>query len=224
MPDPIADLGAGPALERRDPDDPPRGVLLMLHGGTKQSVEPVGARIGSLWRTRVMRDAIAPPVLAAGHSIWLLRFGKRGWNANVDGGPSPVHDARWALDRVREAYGDVPVILVGHSMGGRTASQVADDASVTGVVGLAPWFEPGDSVAPLAGKAFLVGHGLRDRITSARATRAYVERAARVADSAEFTPLGLAGHYMLYRPGTWNRFALQHSLGLLERATSHPHR
>lgn len=220
MPDPFAGLGAGPTLERRDADGTPRGVLLMLHGGTKQSVEPVGVRSGSLWRTRVMRDAVAPRLLAAGYSVWLVRFGKRGWNADVDGGPSPVHDARWALDRVRESHADAPVVLLGHSMGGRTASQVADDANVTGVVALAPWFETGDPVAPLDGKALVAGHGRRDRITSARATRAYVERATRNAASAEFVPLGLAGHYMLYRPGMWNRFALEHSLAVLARSGS----
>lgn len=208
----------GRALERTEPSGTPRGLVLMLHGGTQHSLDPVGPRSGSLLRTRAMRDRLAPRFLEAGHAVWLLRYGKRGWNADSPNGPSPVNDARWALDRVREAHGDVPVVLLGHSMGGRTSTRVADDPNVTGVVGLAPWFEQGDPVSPLAGKTLVAGHGLRDRITSARATQSYVDRAARVAASAEFFPLGLAGHYLLYRPGMWNRFALEHSLGVLDRA------
>jgi predicted alpha/beta-hydrolase family hydrolase len=195
-------------------------MVLMLHGGTQRSLEPVGSRSGSLIRTRVMRDRLAPKLLEAGSAVWLLRYQRRGWNAAAPGGPSPVADARWALGQVREVHGDLPVVLLGHSMGGRTSTHVADDPSVVGVVGLAPWLEPGDPVAPLAGKALVAGHGLRDRITSASATRAYVDRAARVASSAEFVPLGLAGHYLLYRPGMWNRFALDHSLAMLARADS----
>lgn len=210
----------GRSLERTEPSGTARGVVLMLHGGTQHSIDPVGPRSGSLIRTRVMRDRLAPKIREAGHGVWLLRYGTRGWNATSPEGPSPVQDARWALDQIRAAHDDVPVVLLGHSMGGRTATQVADDPNVVGVVGLAPWFEPGDPVAPLAGKKFVAGHGLRDRITSARATRSYVDRARRVAASAEFFSLGLAGHYMLYRPGMWNRFALEHSLAVLARSGS----
>ncbi|MDT7650888.1 MAG: hypothetical protein QOI36_2294, partial [Pseudonocardiales bacterium] len=68
----------------------------------------------------------------AGH---VLRYRYRGWNGER---ADPVTDARWALAEVRRRYGPVPVGLVGHSLGGRVAVHVADDASVTGVVLLAP--------------------------------------------------------------------------------------
>ena len=204
------------ALDRRAPEGTPRGVVLMLHGGTPHSLEPVGTRSGSLWRMQVLRDALRREVLDAGHALWLLRYARRGWNGGTS--LSPVPDARWALDQVRAAYGDVPVVLVGHSMGARVASRVADDPSVRGVVALAPWFDGGDPVTALAGKDLVVGHGLRDRITSARGSRAFTERAAAVAARAEFYPLGRAGHYLLYRPTRWNRFALHHALDVLARA------
>ena len=204
------------ALDRRAPEGTPRGVVLMLHGGTPRSLEPVGTRSGSLWRMQVLRDALRREVLDAGHALWLLRYARRGWNGGTS--LSPVPDARWALDQVRAAYGDVPVVLVGHSMGARVASRVADDPSVRGVVALAPWFDGGDPVTALAGKDLVVGHGLRDRITSARGSQAFTERAAAVAARAEFYPLGRAGHYLLYRPTRWNRFALRHALDVLARA------
>jgi predicted alpha/beta-hydrolase family hydrolase len=217
MPEPFDGAPADArALDRRAPEGAPRGVVLVLHGGTPHSLEPVGARSGSLWRMQVLRDALQRDVLRAGHALWLLRYARRGWNGGTS--LSPVPDARWALDQVRAAYGDVPVVLVGHSMGARVASRVADDPSVRGVVALAPWFDGGDPVTALAGKDLVVGHGLRDRITSARGSRAFTERAAAVAARAEFYPLGRAGHYLLYRPTRWNRFALRHALDVLARA------
>jgi alpha-beta hydrolase superfamily lysophospholipase len=218
VPAPFADNPTGRAVDRRDPVGTPRGLVLLLHGGTQVSHVPVGTRSGSLTRMQLLRNAIAPALLAAGHAVWVLRHDVRGWNAGTPGGPAPVADARWALEAVRAAYDDVPVVLLGHSMGGRTAAHVADDPSVTGMVGLAPWLDRGDPVIALTGKHLVAGHGLRDRITSARLTRAYVDRAGAVAASAEFHPLGLAGHYMLYRPRMWNGFARSHTLALLDRA------
>ena len=103
-------------------------------------------------------------------------------------------------------------------MGARTAVHVADHPSVVGVVALAPWFEASDPVRKLAGRHFIAGHGSRDKITLARATRAYVDQARGVAASAEFVDMGRLGHYLLRRPGDWNRFALQSTLEIFDRA------
>lgn len=189
----------------------------MLHGGAKAGEEPVGRRSGSYWRTDRMRRVLEPRVHQAGLSLWLLRFGVRGWNRGLGPEPSPVPDARWALEQVREEHPGVPVVLLGHSMGARTAVHVADDPAVAGVVALAPWFERTDPVETLAGRHLVAGHGSRDRITSPRMTRAYVERARPVAASAEFADLGRLGHYMLAHPARWNRFALRATLEVLDR-------
>ncbi len=207
-----------PALTQRNPSVPPRGIVLMLHGGAKTGLDEVGSRSASLRRTTAMRDVLEPRVLSEGLSLWLLRFAVRGWNAGVGAEPSPLADARWALDRAAEEHPDVPVVLLGHSMGARTAVHVADHPGVAGVVGLAPWLEPGDPVHPLAGRHLIAGHGSRDKITSAAMTREYVARARGVATSAEFEDLGRLGHYMLHRPRDWNRFALRSTLGVLDRA------
>src|SRR4029079_9959457 len=78
------------ALDRRAPEGTPRGVVLMLHGGTPHSLEPVGTRSGSLWRMQVLRDALRREVLDAGHALWLLRYARRGWNGGTSLRPVPA--------------------------------------------------------------------------------------------------------------------------------------
>jgi pimeloyl-ACP methyl ester carboxylesterase len=211
-----------PGLDRRDPVERPRGIVLMLHGGAKAGLDAVGNRSASFRRTSAMRNALEKRMLDQGLSLWLLRFGVRGWNAGVASEPSPVPDARWALDQAQAEHPGVPVVLLGHSMGGRTAVYVADHPSVVGVVALAPWLERADPVAPLSGRHLIAGHGSRDKITSARGTQAYVERAREVAASAQFVDIGRLGHYMLHKPRRWNQFALQSTLGVLNLATNVP--
>ena len=85
-------------------------------------------------------------------------------------------------------------------MGARTAVHVADDPAVVGVVGLAPWLPADEPVTALAGRHLVAAHGRRDRITSFRATAAYVERARgrwrRLRCCTTWAPVG---HYLLRR-------------------------
>ncbi len=202
-------MGIVTSLTRRDVPDP-RALVLVLHGGKHRSVQPVDGRSASWQRMASMHRAIGPALDDAGVSSWLLRYRHRGWN-----GGDPVRDARWALDEVRDEVGEVPVVLLGHSMGARTAVYVADDPAVVGVVGLAPWWQPDDPVAALAGRRVAAAHGRTDKITSARLTRAFLGRAARVAAHTEFHDMGQAGHYMLRRVAEWNAFAQTRCLDLL---------
>jgi alpha-beta hydrolase superfamily lysophospholipase len=198
---------ARPDLTRSDAPAP-RAVVLLLHGGKEHSAQPVDRRSASWRRMAALQRAITPALHDAGASSWLLRYRTRGW----DGGADKVEDARWALDQVRRELGPVPVVLLGHSMGGRTAVHVADDPQVVGVVALAPWFPPGEPVEALAGRALRAAHGRRDRITSYRATRGYVGRATAAGADATLTDMGWAGHYLLSRVGLWNAFAAEQSL------------
>jgi predicted esterase len=190
---------------RYDPSVRPRSLVLMLHGGQHRGHEPVDARSLSWQRTASMQRQIAGPLNRAGSGVWLLRFTGRGWN----GGADRIADARTALDQIRQEQGEVPVCLLGHSMGARTAVHVADDPSVRGVVALAPWLPPGESVQALRGKRLYAAHGSRDRITSASATSAYVGRASEVAADAEFRDMGPLGHYLLRGRREWNRVAVE---------------
>lgn len=200
---------ATPQLTRSDPD-PPRAVILLLHGGQEHSATPVDRRSTSWLRMAALQRAVAPAAREAGASTWLLRYRVRGWN-----GGAPVEDARWALGEVRRELGDVPVVLLGHSMGARTAVHVAADPAVRGVVALAPWWPAGEPVEGLVGRSLRAAHGRRDRITSYRATAAYVERASAAGVDATLTDMGPAGHYLLRRIRRWHEFATRESLRLL---------
>lgn len=205
-----------PALHRLDAPGRSTGLVLLLHGGQPDSLEPVGDRSTSWLRSRAMQRQIAGRLHAHGVGLWLLRYSHRGWNAASGLHPSPVPDAHWALDRVRREVGELPVVLLGHSMGARTAVAVADDDLVTGVVALAPWLPPDEPVRALEGKHLVAAHGRADRITSFRATEAFVRRAGSVAASTELVDMGRLGHYMLRGLRRWNDVAVTRSLKFVQ--------
>jgi pimeloyl-ACP methyl ester carboxylesterase len=183
----------------------PRAAVLLLHGGKDRSEAAVTGRSLSWQRAAALGRMLGRRLHDDRVAVRLLRFRTVGWNGD---GADKVADARWALDSLRDQAGDVPVVLVGHSMGGRAACHAADHPSVRGVVALAPWLPPQESVAALTGRELHAAHGRRDRITRARDTRAYVERAAEVASAASFTDMGDRGHYLLAGIHAWNAFAL----------------
>ncbi|WP_374456388.1 alpha/beta hydrolase [Nocardioides sp.] len=201
-----------PHLTSYDAPGRPRAVALVLHGGKPRSRQAVDGRSASWRRALWLQRSIARRAHEAGVGVWLVRYRRRGWNSG-----ERVADARWALDRIRTVHGDVPVVLVGHSMGARVAVHVADDPSVRGVVGLAPWWSAQDPVDTLAGRVMHAAHGRRDRITSFRETTRFVERAGAVAESADLRDMGPVGHYMLTASARWHDVAIESVLDVLDR-------
>ena len=70
-----------------------------------------------------------------------------------------VADARAAI----RAVGAERTLLLGFSMGGAVSISTADEPSVIGVLGLAPWIPERLSLEPLRGKRLDVLHGSLDR-------------------------------------------------------------
>jgi dienelactone hydrolase len=119
------------------------------------------------------------------------------------------------LDELTRRYPGVPVALLGHSMGGRTALYVAGHDQVRAVVALAPWIEDADPVQQLAGRRLLIAHGERDRVTAPRASVAYARRAAEVAEAASFVDVSDEHHAMIRRARLWHDLATGFVLGVL---------
>ena len=140
-----------------------------------------------------------------------LRYAVRGWNSDTD--PSPVRDAGWALTELRHRFGDLPVGLVGHSMGGRTALRIGGHTGVRGVVGLAPWLPPGEPIDQLAGRRVLLVHGTADRMTDPSGTTAFADRLGRAGTDVGTVEITGGTHAMLRRPRLWHTLASDFVLG-----------
>jgi dienelactone hydrolase len=177
------------------------GVVLVLHGGQVDNTEPTTARQPAVLLMRAFAWALHRRLSRHGMVVARLRFTLRGWNGAQ---ASPVPDARWAVAALQAEFA-VPVVLVGHSMGGRTAVRVADAPGVIGVVGLAPWLPDGEPVQQLAGRGLAVLHGDRDRVTDPALSRAFVQRAAPIANRASFETIAGSGHNLVTGWRHWHR-------------------
>ncbi len=187
----------------------PPGVVLVLHGGRSHSRES-----GERKRLTYRRMALFARMLAgAGPAVYLLRYRYRGWNAPAR---DALRDARWALDELARRHPDVPIVLLGHSMGGRAALGAADAAGVVAVCALAPWLDESDPVDQLAGRAVLIAHGDREHWTDPQASYAYAVRAKRVTDRICRFDVPGAGHFMVRRAGDWAWLVRRFVLGMLD--------
>ncbi|MFL6141365.1 MAG: alpha/beta hydrolase [Labedaea sp.] len=181
---------------------PVRAVVLVLHGGQEHSKSRARRLYPAYLRMLPFGYDLRRAGRDRGVAVWLLRNRYRGWNRpDLD----PVADARWAIARIRRAHPDVPVALVGHSMGARVALRVADEPGVVAVCALAPWTTEDDHVEHLAGKAVLIAHGDRDTTTRPVDSLAFAERARQVSDTVRRLDIRGEGHAMLRRPREWTR-------------------
>lgn len=193
-----------PKLVVDEPGGPVHGIVLLLHGGRSNNLAPVRATQLPVLRMRPFVTSLRRRSRIDGLVVAQLRYRVRGWNGAER---SPVADAEWALDQLAARFPDVPVALLGHSMGGRTAMYVAGHENVRAVIGLAPWIEAGDPITPLTGRRVLIAHGDLDRMTSPRASAAYARAAQRVAQSVSYVNVSGDRHAMLRRARLWQELA-----------------
>lgn len=178
-----------------------RAVVLILPGGF------VKGR-GRYWKfveheLRDLARQLAGRGSAQGVAVYLLRYRCRGWNGDR---ADTLVDARWAIDTIARQHGDVPVVLIGNSLGGRAAFLAAGEDSVVGVVGIAPWLPGDDPLEHLGGRKVLIIHGDRDR-SAAAASRsfAYAEQARRVVSDLARLEVERVGHHFIGRmPDCWS--------------------
>lgn len=186
-------------------------VAIVLHGGTEWSHAPTSPWSPSVLRLRPIVWCLRRRGREHSLAVWSLRFAVRGWNGDE---MSPMADVCWALEEVRSRHGDVPVALVGHSMGGRAALR-AGGGQVRSIVALAPWLPAGEPVDQLAGCSVLIAHGNKDRRTSPRRSREFADEAAAVAEHVSWVEVRGSGHAMVQRARRWHRLTTDFVLGSL---------
>jgi pimeloyl-ACP methyl ester carboxylesterase len=198
-----------PSLLTLGPRGAPRAAVVIAHGGKSRST----ARDSNLRSPALRMLPFLLDLARNGRRLGLastqLRYRLVGYNEG-----DPVADMEWALDRVAERY-DVPVCLLGHSMGARAALRAAGHPSVVSVVALAPWCPPSEPVAQLEGRTVVIAHGERDRITDPARSLEFARQAQPVAARLARFELRGTGHTMLQRLPAWQSLARRLALGTL---------
>jgi dienelactone hydrolase len=190
----------GPHLTVRHLGRCSRAVVLLLHGGAEAGLEPVSRWAGPPLRMVPFGWAIRRR--NRGVAVARLRYRRRGWNGAA---ADPLADVRDALVRLDARRPGLPVVLVGHSMGGRAALRAAGDPHVLGVVALAPWIPAGEPVDQFAGRDVVVIHGSADDRTSPTNSARFAERITGIARSVRYESIPGGEHAMLRHVRRWHR-------------------
>lgn len=199
-------LPSGAELRVTGPADAEAGVVC-VNGGQ-------GGEVEGTWSASVewLVQRLAPlfPQIAFGEVRYRIKSWKRlDWC---------VEDAREAVDAVAARR----TLLLGFSMGGAVALQVAGEPSVEGMLGLAPWLPERLSLEPLRGRRLRIIHGSLDRWlpgipgVSPAGSRQAFDRARALGVDGEYTLISAAVHGIalrahwgrpvpLPRAGTWAR-------------------
>ncbi|MDQ2796892.1 MAG: alpha/beta fold hydrolase [Actinomycetota bacterium] len=138
-----------------------KSAVIVLHGGASRRAN---MRVSPTQLSVLRMIPVARRIAREGRgqvAVFRLLNSVRGWDTSH----TPVDDVRWALERVRREHGlDVPVCLVGHSLGGRAAILSAGHERVRSVVALAPFVYPEDGRTDARGHEIVIIHGTNDRI------------------------------------------------------------
>lgn len=179
--------------------------MLVLPGGRPTSDAPNDPR--QLANVRI--DLLARSLrrrLGPGVEVRRVQYRLRGWNP---GSYDALRDARAALADLAAAVGAVPIVLVGHSMGGRVAAHLAAQGTVAAVAALAPWWpeNDGDLIPPAC--RLLTMHGTADTWTDPVASRVQTQRAAARGVDARWVGFPHAGHFLLRNYTRWHRLTAE---------------
>jgi pimeloyl-ACP methyl ester carboxylesterase len=200
----VRDASTTPSLLTLAPRSSVRGVTLLAHGGMSSSNAPGSRLQPPALRMYPILLGLHRASRSLGIATCQLRYRVRGYNEG-----DPVADVEWALGEIARRHGDVPICMVGHSMGARSVLRAAGADNVRAVTALAPWLPPGEPVAQLAGRSVVIAHGRRDRVTDPAGSLEYALRARPVAERLCRFEIARSGHAMLERFPVWQRLVRQ---------------
>jgi dienelactone hydrolase len=202
--------GLLPGLTLRKPRGTVRAVALIAHGGRSRSTDPASRLDPTALRMYPFLHGLHAAGRGSGLAVAQLRYRLVGFNEG-----DPVTDLEWALDRLRERFGEVPACLLGHSMGGRASLRAAGHPSVSAVVALAPWLPEGEPLRQVAGRTLVLAHGQQDRVTDPAGSLRFALAARAFADRVCRFEIERSGHSMLQRARLWHGLAREAVLGSL---------
>ena len=179
----------------------PRACVLVLPGGKVRSDQASRwwqlANLRMMFVSGALRRRLGPDV-----EVRRVQYRRRGWNSpRLDA----VRDAKEVLDDIRQRFEPKNIVLVGHSMGGRVAAQLAAGADVGAVVALAPWWVGGDGDLIPSPTRMLVVHGTADTWTDPGSSCIQTWQARQRGLDARWAGVDGAGHYMVRRCSEWHR-------------------
>ncbi|MFT4087749.1 MAG: alpha/beta hydrolase [Gordonia sp. (in: high G+C Gram-positive bacteria)] len=194
----------------------PKLAVLVLPGGTDFSYRPFSRTQGSALRmypfTASIQALFGPAV-----RVHQATYRVYGWNG---GQASPMPYARASLERLKRRYPDVPIALIGHSMGGRIVAQLGDDERVSDILALAPWWQFADWRQIHDDARVVAIHGENDTLTRPKRTAKGIAELADRGLDARFISVPAGGHAMLDHIGLWQGEALKFVGTALSRSSS----
>lgn len=183
--------------------------MLVLHGGASRG-EQVMVSPTQLSVLRMIPTSKAVARAGGGRlAVYRLLNSYRGWDSTH----TPVSDVGWALDQLRGRFENLPVGLVGHSLGGRAALLAGAHADVDSVVALNPWVHTTDD-ADLSGRRVLIVHGALDRVAAPERAKTVARRLAQRA-TVGFITIPEGKHAMLRHGGEFDRYAAEFTTAAL---------
>ncbi len=118
-----------PQLERHPVDGETAGSHCSCHGGTAQPGPPKDRALSRWCACGAFERYVRDELDGRGVETALVRYRVAGWNGEA---ADAYQDVQWSIEQLRAELGkDVPVVLVGHSMGGRAALKAGGDPQVT---------------------------------------------------------------------------------------------
>ncbi|WP_049759028.1 alpha/beta hydrolase family protein [Renibacterium salmoninarum] len=193
------------------PDGPVDAVILVLHGGKPKSTAGSKPWHLSSLRMRPFSSLLAATGRPYGIAVAQLRYRQRGWNEQLQ---AQVVDGKWAIKELSAHFVQVPIVLVGHSMGGRAAAYLSQEPQVVGTVALAPWWPQQEGELFRASQHLLVMHGTSDGWTDPSNSAQQVQIAKSNGVDASWRAMP-GGHFMLRNPSQWQRITAETAVGWL---------